>query len=444
MKKALIITYYWPPSGGSGVQRWLKFVKYMREFGWEPIVYTPSNGEKPVIDSSLEKDIPENTLILKQPIWEPYSIYKLFIGQKKSQKINAAFLSENEKSKYSEKFSVWLRGNFFIPDARKFWVKPSVKYLTNYLKKNPVDLIISSGPPHSMHLIAMQVKKKFNIPWIADFRDPWTNIDFYQDLMLSSFADKKHKRLELKVLKNADSVISVGKTMSEEFEKIIFQAGIKSKIKNKFRVITNGFDTDDVSSEKIILDKKFSIAHIGTMVKSRNPEAFWKVLGELVQENNFFANDLEIKLAGKIDISIMKNIEYFKLEKQLNKIDYLSHAEIVKVQQQSQILLLVLNNTHNAKGVLTGKMFEYLSAQRPILCIGPKDGDAAEIIAETQSGITVEFEDDVNLKKIILEYYNLYQKNNLQTTNTHIEKYSRKNLTRNLCEIMDEVIASKK
>ncbi|HVA98493.1 MAG TPA: glycosyltransferase family 4 protein [Bacteroidia bacterium] len=444
MKKALIITYYWPPSGGSGVQRWLKFVKYMREFGWEPIVYTPSNSEMPVIDASLEKDIPKNIVVLKQPIWEPYSIYKMFIGQKKSQKINAAFLSENEKSKYSEKFSVWLRGNFFIPDARKFWVKPSVKYLSDYLKKNPVHIIVSSGPPHSMHLIAMQLKNKFNIPWIADFRDPWTNIDFYQDLMLRSFADKKHKRLELEVLKNADSVISVGKTMSEEFEKIIFDAKIKSENKNKFRVITNGFDSDDVSSEKIMLDKKFSIAHIGTMAKSRNPKAFWKVLGELIQENKTFENDLEIKLVGKIDISILKNIELFKLEKQLKKIDYLSHNEIVKVQQQSQILLLVLNNTHNAKSILTGKMFEYLSAQRPILCIGPKDGDAAQIIEETQSGVTINFEDEVALKKIILIYYDLFKKNQLQTANTHIEKYSRKNLTKNLCEMMDEVVSSKK
>ncbi|MBE9481851.1 MAG: glycosyl transferase family 1, partial [Bacteroidetes bacterium] len=175
MKKVLIITYYWPPSGGAGVQRWLKFVKYLREFGWEPIVYTPENPEAPDIDNSLEKDIPDNLTVIKRKIWEPYTAYKKFIGQEKEQKINAGFLSENKKPKLSENISVWIRGNFFIPDARKFWIKPSVKFLTNYLKNNPVDAMISSGPPHSMHMIALGLKQRLGIPWLADFRDPWTN-----------------------------------------------------------------------------------------------------------------------------------------------------------------------------------------------------------------------------------------------------------------------------
>ena len=209
MKRVLIITYYWPPSGGAGVQRWLKFVKYLRNYGWEPIVYTAENGEMPVIDPSLEKDIPNNTTVLKTKIWEPYSFYKTFIGKKQNEKINASFLSENKKPSLTEKISVWIRGNFFIPDARKFWIKPSVKHLSNYLKSNPVDAIISSGPPHSMHLIALGIKKQFpKLKWVADFRDPWTNIDFYKELMLTSASDRKHKQLEKEVLLHADSVIS--------------------------------------------------------------------------------------------------------------------------------------------------------------------------------------------------------------------------------------------
>ena len=210
MKKVLILTYYWPPSGGAGVQRWLKFVKYLQEFGWEPIVYTAENGEMPVIDNSLQKDIPENITILKTKIWEPYSFYKTFIGRKKDDKINASFLSENKKTSFTEKISVWIRGNFFIPDARKYWIKPSVKYLKDYLEKNPVDVIISSGPPHSMHLIAMGLKKQFpNIKWLADFRDPWTDIDFYEELMLSKSSDAKHKQLKTKLFKQHQQNVNI-------------------------------------------------------------------------------------------------------------------------------------------------------------------------------------------------------------------------------------------
>ena len=240
MKKVLIITYYWPPSGGAGVQRWLKFVKYMRQFGWEPVVYTAENPEIPVVDTSLEKEIPEGITVLKIPIWEPYSIYKKFIGRKKEDKINASFLSETKKAGLTEKISVWIRGNFFIPDARRFWIKPSIKFLETYLSENKIDYVISSGPPHSMHLIALGLKRKFPLlKWLADFRDPWTNIDFYEKLMLTPMADKKHHRLELSVIKSADCVLSIGSSMSEEFKEMYKASGGINF--SKFKVITNGF-----------------------------------------------------------------------------------------------------------------------------------------------------------------------------------------------------------
>ena len=218
MKKVLIISYYWPPSGGAGVQRWLKFVKYLPQFGIQPHVYTPSNPEAPAQDESLQKDIPSEAVIVQQPIFEPYSFYKKFTGKKGN--INAGFLSEDKDSrqKFTEKMSIWVRGNLFIPDARVMWVKPSIKFLTKYIKENEIEVVISSGPPHSMHLIAMELKRKLNIKWIADFRDPWTNIDFYKDLMLTNWADKKHHRLEKEVLQKADEIITIGKTIASELE----------------------------------------------------------------------------------------------------------------------------------------------------------------------------------------------------------------------------------
>ena len=203
-RRVLIITYYWPPKGGSGVQRWLKFSKYLRTFGYEPVVFTALEGEAPLWDESFNKDVAENMEVIKVPFWEPYGFYKKFIGKKKTEKIETGFLRENKRPKLTESLSVWIRGNLFIPDARKYWIKPSVKYLNNYLKNNPVDAMVSTGPPHSTHMIAMALKKKANIPWVADFRDPWTKIDFYRQLKLTRWADKKHKRLEKEVLTQAD------------------------------------------------------------------------------------------------------------------------------------------------------------------------------------------------------------------------------------------------
>ena len=439
MKKVLIITYYWPPSGGAGVQRWLKFTKYLRDYGWEPVIYTPENPESPNNDSSLEKDIPKNLAVVKTKIWEPYTWYKVFIGQKKGDKINAAFLTESKKPRKFEKLSVWIRGNFFIPDARKFWVKPSVKFLVNYLKQNLVDAVISTGPPHSMHLIASGLKKKLNIPWMADFRDPWTNIDFYSKLMLSSFADHKHKRLELQVLKEADVVTCVGKTWLDELEDL-YKKGLGVS-NSKFRFISNGYDPDDYSSEKVEIDKKFSIVYIGTLDKSRNPGILWKTLSDIVKKNPSFAADLQLKLVGKTDIAVTDDIEKNGLLSYMEKTPYLTHAEVTQVQKKSQVLLLLINNTPNAMGITTGKFFEYLAAERPILCIGPKGGDADKILAETKGGLISGYEDSQMLEANILYFYNKYKQGNLPCESLNIEKYSRKMLTGEVADVLNEITA---
>jgi glycosyltransferase involved in cell wall biosynthesis len=423
MKKVLIITYYWPPSGGAGVQRWLKFVKYLREFGWEPLVYTPENPEAPATDNSLLKDIPSNLIVIKQAIWEPYNLYKRFIGQKKEEKINAGFLTEKKRPGLAEKISVWIRGNWFIPDARKFWIKPSAKFLSAYLKKNPVDVIVSTGPPHSMHLIALELKKKLNIPWLADFRDPWTTIDFYDKLMLTKSSDRKHKRLELEVLKNADKVVTVSWNWSKDFKKIL---------NREIDVITNGFDEDDFPKDKPELDKKFSISHIGAMNKDRNPDQFWKALSELVKENDHLKKSLLIRLIGKNDFSVMESIQENGLSDFTETTSYLPHNEVLLKICSSQILLLPLNNTPNIMGIIPGKLFEYLSAKRPVLAIGNSKGDSARIIHESNAGEVYDFTDKKGMKYEINKMFEQYQNNRLNVTGTGIEKYSRKNKTAEL------------
>lgn len=429
MKKVLILTYYWPPSGGAGVQRWLKFVKYLPQFGYQPVIYTHENGEFPSIDESLLKEIPEEAIVLKTKIWEPYNIYKKVSGSK--ERINAGFLTEEKnKSKFVQSISTWIRGNFFIPDARKFWIKPSIKYLSNYLSDNKIDVIISTGPPHSMHLIALGLKKRFNIPWIADFRDPWTNIDFYKDLKLSKLADRRHKVLENKVLTKSDYVISVGRTLSEELKEL----GAKN-----IRTITNGFDADDLVDGKVELDKKISIAHIGSFTKTRNPQLLLEVLTEIKTSNPIQFEQLELKLIGKVDYTISEEFEKLGLSKMVRKVEYIPHEEVIVEQRKSHFLLLVVNDTPNAKGILTGKVFEYLAARRPIIAIAPKNGDLAKLIEDTNSGVVIDDSNKSELKDLILSYFSDFNAIDKYRIGD-IGKYSRKSLTGELSQLIDQVL----
>jgi glycosyltransferase involved in cell wall biosynthesis len=428
-KKILIITYYWPPSGGSGVQRWVKFVKYLVKNGWDPIIYTPENPEYPSLDNSLLNEIPKNITVIKTPIWEPFNLYKKIANRKNPENINAGFLTEHgKKNKWIEALSIWIRGNFFIPDARKYWIKPSIKFLNNYLNNNSVDLIVSTGPPHSMHMIAQGVKKKTGIPWLADFRDPWTNIDFYSDLKLTRFADRKHRRQEKNVLRNADQVVCVGETMAEEMRAL----GAK-----RVAVITNGYDTSDIlTSSKQMDEDKFSIVHIGTLNRSRNPEILWQALEKLVRINPNARKKLEIKLVGKVDINVKNSIKSHGLEKFLNLVPYIEHKDAVHFQAHASILLLLINNTPNAKGILTGKMFEYLGAKRPILSIGPLDGDASKIIRSCKAGSTFDYKDSNGILNFLNEQLN---GNQAYHTIGH-EKYSRENLTKDLIDLFNSML----
>ena len=431
MKKVLIITYYWPPMGGGGVQRWLKTTKYLREFDWEPIIFTTENAEVSIHDESLLEDIPDGIEIIKVPIWEPFRLYRSLTGQK-GEKINPGFLQKKKGNSFLQNISIWIRGNFFIPDAKKFWYRPSVKKLSSYLLKNKVDAIVSTGPPHTTHLIAQKIANRFSIPWLADFRDPWTNIDFYDKLKLTMWADKKHRRLERNVLKNASKIITVSKSWANDLLNI---SGINPI------VINNGFDsTDFKNAGKLPLDVKFSITHAGSLNKDRNPFILWKVLEELVKVNSDFASKLEIKLIGPIDITVKEALKKHNLMQYTRLIDSLPHKEVIPHLITSQVLLLPLNNVPNIEGIIPGKMYEYLGALRPIICIGDIDGDAAEIIYETQTGSVVGFSDKNKLKKEVLKLYDDYKLGVLEINSNHYNKYSRKQLAERFAIIFNQML----
>jgi glycosyltransferase involved in cell wall biosynthesis len=440
LKKVLIITYYWPPSGGAGVQRWLKFVKYLREFGWEPIVYTADNPEYPIIDASFEKDIPKGIRILKQPIWEPYQLYKKLIGQKKEERVVSGFLQEKGRKTWAQNLSLWLRGNVFIPDARRFWIKPSVKFLNNWLENNKVDAIVSTGPPHSMHLIAAGVHRKTNLPWLADFRDPWTNIDFADDLNMTSYAKKKNARLEKLVVNSASIITVVSEIMQQEFQALT---------NKRVEVITNGFDPDDfrIDNSLLVNDGKFSIVHTGSLNNRRNQPALWQAISELRTENLEFEKNCVLRLIGKNDVSIKESLQQFNLLQCTDFVDYLPHNEIIAQQKSASVLLLSINNYGEAesgfftpKATLTGKLFEYLAASKPILMIGPADGQAADVVRDA-GGFVFDFTAVAQIKTGLL---NLFNNRNVKFDTASINQYSRKELTRKMSLLLSEISISSK
>jgi glycosyltransferase involved in cell wall biosynthesis len=418
--KVLIITYYWPPAGGSGVQRWLKFVKYLQGFNIQPIVYTISNPRYPTIDDSLLNEIPENIEVLKHPIWEPTDL--LFWKRELQQEGGISNASKNS-------FLSFIRGNFFIPDPKLFWIKPSVKYLQSYLNKNDVDVIISTGPPHSMHLIAEKLHQKNDVKWLADFRDPWSNIYYNKDFKELSFVKNRNKKLEKSVLKKADCVLTVSNALKKEF----------SKYANRVEVVTNGFDDDFLEPSKVLLDEKFTISYIGLLPKQSNPENLFRVLQVLCSQHKDFEKDLQLNFIGDISDVVKTAVCNNKLKENTRFIDYVDHTKAIEYQQKAQVLLLLIPNVKKCKGILTGKLFEYLSAKRPILAIGPEDGDLADVIEDTNAGIIVDFDNDDKLSSEILKLYHQYKKGNLEVDSKNTNKYHRKELTKKVAFIINSL-----
>ena len=424
-KKILIITYYWPPAGGPGVQRWLKFVKYLPEFGWKPTVFIPENPSYPIVDETLEKEVSDDLETIKTRIWEPYQLAEIF--GKNNKKFKAGQFDVGKNQSWKSKLSIWVRGNFFIPDARVFWVKPSVEYLKKYLKENQFDAFVTTGPPHSMHLIGLELKKEFStLKWIADFRDPWTEISYYKHLKLTKSADQKHRSLEQKVFENADITLATSYADAENFRK---------KGANSF-CITNGFDDTEVENSVSQKNSKFTLSYIGVLEQLRNPEILWKVLNELLSEKEGFKNAFELKFVGRIDDKILSEIERSELKDLVNNLGYLSHSEANIEMTNSDLLLITNFPDESSKGIIPGKIFEYLATGKQIVSFGPKESDVRKILEETTAGKHFFYDDESELKVFLMQKFKEWQSGISNSQTRNIAQFSRKNLTKKLTEIL--------
>ena len=432
MKRLLIISYYWPPTGGSGVQRWVKFAKYLPSFGWQPVVYTPENPEQLAVDESLLSDVPEEAEIIKTHITEPYGLYRKFFGgsSKSTEKGTGLNPLNSQKKSWKQKLAVLLRGNLFVPDPRVWWVRPSVKYLKDYLEKHPVDAMVTTGPPQSMHLIGLGLKKAMGDKaprWIVDFRDPWTQMFYFKHLGLLPLAERKHRRLEQRVLDAADDIISVTPLVQADF-----QAATKTPV----HLITNGFDPSDYPESKYVPGERFTIVHTGLFASDGNPLALWDILSEKCAADLAFAGALRIILAGKVDPEIVEAVRSRGLEANLELPGYLPHEATVALQSSASMLILPLRREPEYRKVLPGKIFEYLAARRPVLGIGQEDGAAATVLRTAGSGEMYDWENREPMELFLGRQWKSFLEGDCSPVGNDIDTYSRITLTGRLAGLL--------
>lgn len=376
MKKLLLITYYWPPSGGAGVQRWLKLSKYLALQGTEVHILTvnPEKASYTTIDHSLLKDVHPKLHIHQTDSFEIINYYSKVVGKKNVP--SAGFSNVNNES-IVQKTVNSLRSNLFIPDPRKGWNKYAYKKAEEILTKYNIQTVITTSPPHSTQLIGLKLKERLNTNWIADLRDPWTDIYYYHLLGHSKWSKSKDKNLEKNVIERSNKILTVSKGLSE-----IFSSKSDQKILDKIKLIPNGFDPDDFSQPLDLSkqDNYFVIAYTGTMSNQYEPEVFFNALKKVKTTKR-----IKVQFVGSIASTIISKIKELDIEVEV--IPTVPHDQIVRYQRSADALLLVIPKVSNAKGILTGKLFEYLASYKPIIGIVPEESDAREIIEDCKAGI---------------------------------------------------------
>jgi len=423
MKKVLIITYYWPPSGGAGVQRWLKFAKYLPEFGWQPIILTvdPQYASYPQRDESLLSEVDPGCLVYTTKSFELYNLYKLISGKKE---VPYGGFANDSKEGIFQKVSKFLRGNFLLPDPRKGWNRYAYKKAVELIRQYNIDTVVTTSPPHSTQLIGLKLKKRFNIQWIADLRDPWTDIYYYNQFSHTALARWIDKSYERKVVGNADLLI----TVSEDVKRLFAEKSVLPVV-DKIAVIPNGFDEDDFKILSVPAERRKIITYTGTISEAYDVGCLLKALSSL---DDRLKSVLLIRFVGKVPPSVEQKFRAAGL--QLELVGYVDHPKSIEYLFRSDLLLLVIPKVKNNRGILTGKFFEYLASHKPILAIGPTDGDLAKIIQETQCGKLFDYDDTEGMFNYIQDQLvNPQVRTNPELAN----QYSRKELTRKIVQLLE-------
>lgn len=420
-RKILVVTYYWPPSGGSGVQRWLKFVKYLPDFGWKPYVCTPDNPALVQRDESLLKDVSPEAEIIRLPIWEPYNLFFKLSGSGKDSVVKPSELSVKKNKSVVHQIASWIRGNFFIPDPKIFWVKPTVKFLHHYIKEHNIQNVITTGPPHSVHLIGLGLKKKNpTLNWIADFRDPWSEWSFLDSFNMMRLVKARHRRLERKVITTADHVLTITPYYVGRFGKLS---------KRSVEFIPNGYDEDDFKNIEYKIPKQFTVRHVGIVYDRADPQPLIKAIEILLNKIPALNNEMILEFVGEVNATYRQAFQHSGTEKITRFREPVPHKDLMTLYGESSLLLLNLEGYKHAEGLLPGKLFEYIATGLPVLGIGPVDGNAAALLKSSGAGVIFSKDQAEDIANFIHAAYQRWKKSEPARTSHDSSAYSRKTLT---------------
>ncbi len=420
MKKVLVIVYYWPPSGGAGVQRWLKFVKYLPQFDWQPTVITTSNGDYPAIDESLLKEVPEDIKVIRTKT----PTFGKWFSKAGEQSAPYGSLETSEEDSFFRRFAIWCRLNLTVPDARVVWNKYALQAAFEEMRKFKYDLIITSGPPHSTHLIGRKLKNIFNVKWLVDFRDPWTKIDYLEKVNRFALTKKIDEKLEQKIINQCDRIISINKSILKGLKAI-----------NKGIIIPNGFDPADFTEIEKKKTKKFQINYFGNITAERDPSIVLKAVNQIYSQ----FPDIQINIWGNVSDEVKADLISLDENKFVKFHNYIPHDKMMRRMVNSSLLLLLINNVPNNLGILTGKIYEYLGAKVPVLGVGPIEGEAAKILNETRSGKMCDYSDQKAISEFISWQYSMWKKDEKPTASGEIDQYDRVHLTQKLAEVLESL-----
>lgn len=419
MKKLLLITYYWPPSGGVGVQRWLKFVKYLPQFGWDATVVTTQNGDYPAIDESLLSQVSENVTVVRTKTPTFSGIYKKF----SKDTIPYGSLETDPKDSKIKKILIWIRLNLLIPDARKIWNSHAYKASRKQILTDRFDAVVTTGPPHSTHLIGVRLKKNYNINWVVDLRDPWTQMGYLKNVKRVKLSNCIDKFLEKQVVSKCDSIVAAS-------QKIIEDLPCAS---DKVNLITNGFDPEIFkNSADITKTEEFNINYFGSLPPESNPISVLKALQKL---NSKGITDIKMNFWGNISAKIKEQLINADKDNIVTFYKYVPHKEAIRLMLNSSMLLLMINNVENNEGIITAKIFEYIGSKVSVLGVGPIDSEPAKILSETASGKMYYYDDVSGIADHVKKIYSLWQDGKISRSNK-AEKYSCIELTKELDDIL--------
>ncbi len=397
MRRVLIVSYYFPPAGGPGVQRALKFVKYLPECGWQPDVLTVEEGAYPASDPSLAEDVPSAATVHRTTSLDPHRLYARLTGRA-ADDVDVGSVKGRDDG-WMERLGRWVRANLFLPDARVGWVPFALWRGHQLLATQKIDAILTTGPPHSTHLIGAALQKTTGVPWVADFRDPWTDINYYEELPHTRWARRLDAFLERMVLRRAQRVTTVSPT----WRALLAQKADESS-PDRFSVVQNGYDADDVPSEQASpAEGAFELTHVGSLYASRNPVGLWSTLERLRADDQVPA--LRIRLVGTVDPNVHRSLRAHGLSSITEHVSYVPHAKAMAFMRQAGLLLLSIEDFPQAGGMMTGKIYEYLASGRPVLGVGPPDGDAAALLRRTDGGQLFGRDDVSGLAEYIQSHY---------------------------------------